>query len=154
MTQKFEGIVECNNITINDIIYNNPNDPNIVKVMLTGADLDRVAAVKVLFEKGNSFIETGLLSLEKINNMYSANVNLLDLTKNSNFSTFIGVDVDVKVIAYYDSGIIGFEPENRAEYSAFMNSNNMYLTLNDRLDFIEGNSITGNIFKYQLFNNY
>lgn len=149
VTQKFEGIVNCDNIRIGNIIYNNNNNPNNVIIQLTGNDLNRVAGVTVTFNNGKEEITSGLLSLDNENGNYIV-VDLLELLNNQNFSYFIDRDIILSVNAYYDNGRIGFIPDNEGQYAAYMNSENTYMSVEEN-SFIKDGKINGNMFEYRFY---
>ncbi len=150
ITQKFEGIVSCDDIRIENIVYNNSNNPNNVIIQLAGNDVNRVAAATVTFNNGKEEITTGLMKLDTENGNYLV-VDLLELLNNQNFSHFIDRDITLSVTAYYDNGRIGFIPDDGEKYATYTNSENSYMT-------VEGNSfiktegeINGNMFEYRYY---
>lgn len=151
VTQKFEGIVSGNNIQISNISYNDPNNPNNIRIQLTGSDVSRVAAAVVTFENGTDEISTKLLKLDTENGNY-INVDLLSLIENANFANFIGRNINVKVTVYYDNGRIGFNPEDGEKYAAYTSADNYYMKLEGN-NFVKYESINGNLFEYNFNTN-
>lgn len=148
--QKFEGIVDCNNVSVENIVYNDANNPNSVIVQLTGNDLNRVAAAQVILDNGQEQLTTELLKLDTDNGNY-LKVDLLQILTNENVSKFTEKDVTLKVKLYYDNGRIGFLTEG-SQYATYVNSENTYMRL-DGTNFVEDNNINGNIYKYKFYTN-
>ena len=149
-TQFFEGIVDCSDVSIGEIKYNQDENPNIIKIIIEGDNINRIAAAKVIFIKeGKEPIKTKLLKPEIFNEEYYLNVDILDLVQNYNFEEFMGSDIGVAIEIYYDNGRIGFQNEEYADYTAYGNLNDKYMTLNENNNFIEDQSIIGNIYRYQ-----
>jgi hypothetical protein len=151
VTQKFEGIIECN-AQISKVIYDYETNPNEARIVLTGSNLQRIAAAKVTLVQGNNTIESDLLKLNTDNGTY-IKLNMLDLIEDSNFENFLGKDAEVKVTVYYDNGKIGFVPENPTGYAAYVRNSSAtrYLSLNNgklEVDDVKNDSINGKMFKY------
>ena len=150
VSQKFEGIVECNDIQIANIIYNDNNNPNAITIQLTGNSVNRVAAATVTFDNGKEEIETKLLPLESDNGNY-VKVDLLEILDNQNYSHFINRDVSVSVKVYYDDGRIGFSQDDGEKYATYTNSNNEYMKLEGN-NFIKSDAgISSNIYEYRFY---
>ena len=148
--QKFEGIVDCKNISIENIVYNDANNPNSVIVQLTGNDLNRVAAAQVTLDNGQEQLTTELLKLDTDNGNY-LKVDLLQLLTSENVGRFTGKDITLKVKVYYDNGRIGYLTEE-SQYATYANSENTYMRL-DGTNFVEDNNINGNIYEYKFYTN-
>ena len=135
---------------IGEVKYNQEENPNIIKIIIEGENINRIAAAKVIFTKdGKEPIKTKLLKPEIFNEEYYLNVDILDLVQNYNFEEFMGSDIGVAIEIYYDNGRIGFQNEEYADYTAYGNLNDKYMTLNENNNFIEDQSIIGNIYRYQ-----
>ena len=147
VTQRFEGIVNASDIHIGSINYNDANDPNTVRIQLTGSDVTRVAAAVVTFNNGSEEMSTKLLKLDTENGNY-IDVDLLDLVDHQNFINFINRNITVKVTVYYDNGRIGFNTTDTGNYATYTNSNNAYLKLENN-NLVTADSINGNIFEYR-----
>ena len=150
--QKFEGIVYCNDIEISNIIYNNANNPNNVTIQLTGDDVKRVAAATVTFNNGEDEVTTKLLKIDNENGNYIV-VDLLEVFDNTNFMKFLNKDIKVKVTAYYDNGRIGFKPEDGEKYATYINSDNLYMSVEGNTFVKDDGQIYGKIFEYRFYEN-
>ena len=151
VTQKFEGVVHCNDISISNILCNDSNNQNKVIIQLAGQDINRVAAAKVVFSNGEEEIETKFLSLNKQNGTYIT-IDLIDMLNNQNFKTFLGKDISLKVKVYYDNGKIGFAPIDGTKYASYTNVSNSYMGL-EANNFVVGNGdINGKIYEYRFYN--
>ena len=139
--QYFEG-----QYTMSDIKYNLVADTNKVRIELTNNQevLKRIAALKVTFTcNGESVVE----DFATVTN----GVAIVDLFP---ISHFINKDINVKVEAYYDSGIVGFDTES--DYFTFKNvkdkytSASSYFTLNKQSQPIESAEATGAIYQKEV----
>lgn len=149
LNQKFEGIVNCNDVKIQNIVYNDNNNPNSIIIQLTGKDLNRIAAATVTLDNENEEITSKLLKLDNENGNY-IKVDLLDMLNSDNITHFTGRDVKIKVNIYYDNGRIGFEPSDNQKYATYVNSNNTYMTVKGN-NFATADEINGNIFEYRFY---
>ena len=150
ITQKFEGIVDCRDVQIENIIYNDINNPNNVTIQLTGNDINRVAAASVTFNNGKEEVTTELLKLDSENGNY-INVNLLKVFDSQNFSHFIDRDIYVTVKVYYDNGKVGFIQNDGETFATYTNSENIYMSL-DGTSFVRNDEkINGKIFEYRFY---
>ena len=149
VTQKFEGIVNCDDIAISRVTYNDADNPNNVRIQLTGSTVNRVAAVVVTFSTETDSISTKMLKLDTENGNY-LNVSFVDLiiSSSANLENYIGKDITVNVTAYYDNGKIGFVPNDGSQYATYVNTNNLYMKLESN-NLMPTESINGNIFEYQ-----
>lgn len=150
VTQRFEGIVDCNDVKISNIVYNDSNNPNNVTIQLSGSDLKRIAAATVTFSNGSKEVTTGLLEINKDNGNYLV-VNLLDILNNQNVNDFIGKDITLMVNVYYDNGKIGFVPESGEKYATYIDNNNNYMSLDGNNFVNQGGTINGNVFEYRFY---
>lgn len=150
ITQKFEGIVSCDDIRIENIIYNDSNNPNNVIIQLAGNDVNRVAAATVTFNNGKEEVTTGLLELDNQNGRYIV-VDLLEVLDNQNFSHFVERDVTVSVTVYYDNGKIGFIPDDGEKYAAYTNFENNYMMVEGNNFIKTDGAINGNMFEYRFY---
>lgn len=147
LTQKFEGIVNCDEVNVERITYDNDVSPNSIRVQLAGNNVRRVAAAQVKFSTSNDTMTSKLLKVES-DDSYYVNVDLLELAENNtNFSNFIGEVSNINVIIYYDDGIIGFAPTNNYKFAAYTNVDGNYLTLNNN-NFEVSETIGGNMYEY------
>ena len=147
-TQYFEGMVDCKDVSISEIKYNEEENPNNIKIILDGKKFNRIAAAQVTFAKANKSITTKLLKIENDHDDYCINIDVLDLVKNYQFADFIGSDIEVRVKIYYDNGVIGFEPENSKDYAIYEDSESEYMSLDQNNNFVQAESIIGNMYKY------
>lgn len=148
--QKFEGIVDCKDLNIENIVYNDASNPNSVIVQLTGNDVNRVAAAQVVLDNGQEQVTTKLLKLNTDNGNY-IKLDLLQLLTSDNVARFTGRDITLKLKVYYDNGKIGFMTDE-SPYTTYANSDNAYMRL-DGTNFVEDNAINGNIYEYQFYKN-
>ena len=146
--QKFEGIVDCKDLNIENIVYNDDSNPNSVIVQLTGNDVNRVAAAQVILDNGQEQVTTKLLKLNTDNGNY-IKLDLLQLLTSDNVARFTGRDITLKLKVYYDNGRIGFMTDE-SPYTTYANSDNAYMRL-DGTNFVEDNGINGNIYEYQFY---
>ena len=147
VTQKFEGIVNCNDVSIESIAYDNDKSPNSIRLKLSGDKASRIAAAQVKFTQNGETMTSKLLKVNDDDNYYF-DVDLLELAAtNSNFDSFIGKQSNIEVILYYDDGVIGYAPTNAFEYSAYTNANGAYVALNDA-NFEVVDKIGGNMYNY------
>ena len=150
VSQKFEGIVECNDIEIANIIYNDANNPNSITIQLAGNSVNRVAAAVVTLSNGKEEESTGLLSLDTKDGNY-LKVDLLEILNDQNFSHFVNRDISISVKVYYDNGRIGFIPSDGEKYATYVNSDGEYMTI-EGSNFIKSDEeINGNIFEYRFY---
>ena len=149
INQKFEGLVECNDVKIGNVIYNDSNNPNSIIIQLTGNDVGRVAAATVTLDNGTKETTTSLLTLDTENGNY-IKADLLDLINSENVNDFTGKDIKLKVNIYYDTGRIGFETGSEQNYAAYTNSSNSYMTLEGN-QFVESGKINGNMYEHRLY---
>ena len=147
--QKFEGIVNCDDVKIQNIIYNDANNPNSVIVQLTGNSINRVAAATLTLDNGQEQISTGLLKLNTDSGNY-IKADLLEMLNNDNVKHFTDRDVNVKVNIYYDDGRIGFALGENQKYSTYVNANNMYMSLVGN-KFDDSKDINGNMYEYRFY---
>lgn len=150
VSQKFEGIVSCNEVEISNIIYNDNNNPNNVIIKLTGNSISRIAAVKVTFSNGQETVTTGFLDLVEDNGT-CIKVDLLEVFNNENLNKFIGKDVNISVTAYYDNGRVGFIPENGSTYATYTDENNSYLKFEGGKFLRDNDEINGKLFEYRFY---
>ena len=147
VTQEFEGIVNCNDVSIESIAYDNDKSPNSIRLKLSGDKASRIAAAQVKFTQNGETMTSKLLKVNDDDNYYF-DVDLLELAAiNSNFDSFIGKQSNIEVILYYDDGVIGYAPTNAFEYSAYTNANGAYVALNDE-NFEVVDKIGGNMYNY------
>ena len=149
-SQKFEGILSCQQVRITEIHCNEENDPNNLKVYLAGKDISRVAAGKFKFINGDKSVETELLELKSSSNKYYLNLSLADFANKVDFSDYIGKDIELKVKLYYDDGVIGFDRTTQYEYNTYIDNENTYLTVNPPNNFVVKETILGNLFNSQI----
>ncbi len=148
VTQKFEGVVNCDSVAVESITYDNDKVPNSIKIKLGGDNVERVAAIKAKFTREGQTLESKLISTTVENGEIFANVDLLELHEsNQNFNDFIGKRATISLELYYDNGVIGFEPTDKTPYSAYATSDGTYLKLNN-LTFEKASNISGNMYGY------
>lgn len=144
--QKFEGINSLSGITIDEVKFGGEGNINIIKAIFSGENVEKLAGVKFVLDNGTSQITTELIEIINDENTVCAKYDISNLIRQSNFKNFINRDIQVKVIAYYDSGIIGFET-NDSHYVGYMSEDD-YLTLNtENNSFEKANSLNGNMYK-------
>ena len=146
--QYFEGIVDCKDVSIREINYNEEENPNNIKIILDGNKINRIAAAQVTFSRADKSITTKLLKIQNEYDDYCINIDVLDLVENHGFADFIGIDIGVSVKIYYDNGVIGFEPENHKDYAIYENSESNYMSLDQNNNFVQAQSINGNMYRY------
>lgn len=139
----FEG-----KITLNEIKYNVGIDSNrvIITLLNTGKKIDRIAAISVDFVGETKTIRKSFLYPD--NNIMIVNLNELEELKKQT--------ITVKVYAYYDTGLIGFDTDN--EYKLFEKTykngeNKYYCTLNNENNFTYTPSATQNMYIATIENN-
>ena len=152
-TQWFEGTYNCDSVNIQNIETNSESSPNMIKITLSGENLERIAAGKVILKKGNQSIETDLLKIEKTNGNYYLTVDILELSKKYNtntFNSFLQTNIGLEVVVYYDSGKIGYEIDDDNDYVTYINTDGSYLKLNKYNNFEDSNTIIGNLYSYTM----
>lgn len=100
VSQYFEGFVN-----LNDIQYNVSLEENKVIITLLNAEskINRISTLTVEFESGETIVRKEFL--KPVNNMVTINLNELGKLLNK--------QVTVKVYAYYDNGITGFDVDSQ-----------------------------------------
>lgn len=149
-SQKFEGVIDGNSIGVESVEYDNDVLPNSIQIKFAGNYVERLAAIKASFKLSDSEeVMTSKLINVYTSNGYYANVDLLELaTNNSNFDKFIGKSAELSIQYYYDDGVIGFEPVNGYQYSAYTDTKGTYYKY-EKGKFDKATNIYGNIFKYE-----
>ncbi len=150
VTQRFEGIVSCNDIQIGNIVYNDSNNPNKIRIQLNGNDVNRAAAATVTLNNGEKQVTTGLLKIDDENGNY-INADLLDILNNDNFKDFVNRDVSVSVEVYYDNGKIGFNPGDGEKYATYVNSDNYYMLVEGNNFINDNEGINGKLYEYRFY---
>lgn len=148
VTHMFEGVINLDNVIIQEISYNIKSNPGQMKIYLSGNNLTRIAAVQVTFEKESERVTTDLVKLKNADNRYYIDLDIIDLIKNKNFIDYIGVNLNLKLTIYYDNGVIGFEKNNASRYATYVDGENNYLRLDSSTNnFMIDESIKGNVFE-------
>lgn len=135
--QYFEG-----EYTMDEIEYNLVIDTNKVRIELTNNTevLKRIAALKITFTCDGESVVRDFVTVTN-------GVAIVDIFA---ISHFINKDVSVKVEAYYDTGIVGFDTE--CEYYTIknvkdkFNASSNYYTLNKNNQVVESSEASGAIY--------